>query len=76
MRYTITVQVDEIIKGKAEQTIEVAQETMLGDKRFGDWAEQHNSFLWFFGDNEWSNLGGSNPQWSTIRLGEAVPAED
>ena len=75
MRYTITVQVDEIIKGKAEQTIEVAQETMLGDRRFGEWAEQHNSFLWFFGDNEWSNLGGSNPQWSTIRLGEAVPAE-
>lgn len=75
MKYTITVQVEEVIQGKAGQTIKLAQETMVGDKRFDEWAEQHTSFLWFSGDNEWSNLGGRDPQWSTIRLGEAVPAE-
>src|SRR6266571_382590 len=75
MKYTITVQVDEVIKGKAARTIELVQETFVDDKRFEQWADHHTSFLWFFGDKTWSNLGGHDPQWSTIRLGEAVPAE-
>jgi hypothetical protein len=75
MKYTITVQVDETLKGKSAKTIELVQETSADDKRFEQWADQHASFLFFIGDKEWSNLGGHNSQWSTIRLGKAVPSE-
>jgi hypothetical protein len=78
MKYTITVQVDETLKGKSAKTIELVQETSADDKRFEQWADQHTSFLWFFGDQAWSNLRGNvskTNHWSTLRLGAAVPAE-
>jgi hypothetical protein len=83
MRYTITVKVDEVLKGKSIRTLELVQETWAGDKRFEQWGEHHTSFVWFNeGDitksTTWSNLQGIDGQtnkWNTIRLGEPVPAE-
>ena len=75
MNCRITVQVDKAIKGQCGKTVELMSEVSPDDKRFGQWAEHHTSFLFFIEDKTWSNFGGHNPRWSTIRLGEAVPAE-
>jgi hypothetical protein len=83
MCYTITVKVDEVLKGKRSRTIELVQETITDDKRFEQWAEHHTSFLWFgFEPNSptrsWSNLRGVDAQtnvWTTIRLSDPVPGE-
>ncbi len=80
MRYTITVKVDEVLKGKPATTLELVQKTSAEDKRFKQWAEAHTSFLWLIGGPGWSNLGGggseaNEPHWYTIRLGDAVPHE-
>src|ERR1017187_9152504 len=78
MRYAITVQGDEVIIGKSASTMELVTKTLADDKRFDQWADQHTSFLFLIGDEEFSNLagniGGTN-HWSTIRLGKAVSAE-
>lgn len=78
MKYTITVQINETIKGSLAKTIELVEETEAGDNRFEQWAGQHTTFLFFIGGTSWSNLGGNLSEtngWHTIRLGAAVPGE-
>jgi hypothetical protein len=83
VRYTITVSVGEVLKGKPARTIDLFQETSVDDKRFDQWAKKHTLFLWFgapasAGGSAWSNLRGIDldaNSWSTIRLGAPVPSE-
>lgn len=80
MRHTITVTVDEVIKGKPLKTLSLVQDISFDDKRIAQWAESHTAFLWFNGGSAWSNLGAFSPltnapHWITIRLDKPVPAE-
>jgi hypothetical protein len=77
--YTITVKVDDILKGRTPTTLQFSAEASAEDKRYQQWESHRTSFLFFIGDGAWSNLGGAiweTNRLSTIRLGKSIPAEN
>src|ERR1700722_1847961 len=75
VEYLFSIKLDELIRGPRPKPVTLTFRTDAYDVRVKQWAEHKTSFLWFFGDGDWSNLAGTDPTWSTIRLGKLVPGE-
>jgi hypothetical protein len=73
VEYTIAVKVDEVLKGKVGEHVELVRNTFAFDKRFDQWLEAETSFLWFVGLE--SNQEQESLSWDIVRLGDSVPAE-
>ncbi|MEX2244734.1 MAG: hypothetical protein WD716_12930 [Fimbriimonadaceae bacterium] len=63
--YTMTVKVDEVLKGKPGKTVVLDGESPDGNGRWQEWMDQRTKFLWITGPgdyDEWSTVAGlTNP---------------
>ena len=69
VEYTITVKVDEVLKGKAPDNVEFVRRTSAFDTTYDEWFKARTPFLWFVArDKEAVAVSGA------LRLGEPVTA--
>jgi hypothetical protein len=70
VEYTVTVKIDEVLKGDTKESVDFVRTTSAFDKRLDEWLKAETPFLWLLArDKETVFVGGS------IRLGEPVAAE-
>jgi hypothetical protein len=70
VEYTITVKVDEVLKGNTKDNVEFVRRTSALDTTYDEWFKARTPFLWFLARNkEAVSVSGA------LRLGEPVAAE-
>lgn len=86
--HTLTVHVQEVLKGKPGKQAVLQIETTGTDERWQQWAGAKTQFLWFTGPGEfeaWSKLAFKtiprgpaevDQRWISVRLSDPVPAEE
>jgi hypothetical protein len=72
---TVSVKVDEVLKGNLKGTVEdLRPDRTLGfDKRYDAWRKARSTFLWFLGP---APGAGEKRAWTMLRLGRPVAEED
>ncbi|NQT39357.1 MAG: hypothetical protein HQ581_17805, partial [Planctomycetes bacterium] len=72
---TVTLKVDETLKGEHAPRVKFAVRTLTADERYQQWKDSGQQQMWFLaGTNDaMKPYGGGG--WSMIRLGPAVPGE-
>ena len=76
--FTLTVQVDSVLKGTLGKTVVLKRNFADDDQRWEQRMTNHTQMLWCLGaDVVYDGIGGLGPYtgWSTLRLGAPVPAE-
>ena len=61
VEYLFSIKLDELIRGPRPKPVTLTFRTDAYDVRVKQWAEHKTSFLWFFGDGDWSNLAWTDP---------------
>ncbi len=69
--YTMTVKVDELLKGKPGKTVVLDGESPDGNGRWQEWMDQRTKFLWITGPGDygaWSTVAGLTNPANPIRV--------
>lgn len=78
VQYTLTVKVDEVLKGKKTEELQLVRETSAYDQRCTQWCDARTELLWFLGQRDtYANTtdNDADRKWGLLRLGKPVPDE-
>ena len=78
VEYTLTVRIDETLRGKKGGEIELVRSTEVYDTLCTQWGAAKTEFLWFLGQRDvYANVtyGDTDRKWGALRLGEPVASE-